>query len=119
MRRLVDETKEEYDPDEATKQYVRGVLEGLPDAPDLANFKLWRPVPSEDAPFGYKDRMVIMEQMVVTEPIQAFLRGDVAEIHTEVIEKAARASGMQTLLQSGVLAALRGDTTLEEVNRVI
>src|SRR5690606_20025528 len=113
VRRLVDETKEEYEPDEATKQYVRKVLEGLPGAPDLTNFKLWRPVVSDDAPFGYKDRLVIMEQMVVSEPIQAFLRGDAAEIHTEVIEKTARENGMQTLLQSGVLAALRGETTLE------
>lgn len=119
VRRLVDETKEEYEPDEATKEYVRKVLAGLPDAPDLTNFTLWRPKASEDAPFGYKDRLVIMEQMIVTEPIQAFLRGDIAEVHTEVIEKTAREDGMQTLLQSGVLAALRGETTLEEVNRVI
>lgn len=119
VRRLVDETKQEYEPDEATKKYVRSVLDGLPNLPDLTNFKLWRPVSSDSAPFGYKDRLVIMEQMVVTEPIQAFLRGDVAEVHTEVIEKTARANGMQTLLQSGILAALRGETTIEEVNRVI
>lgn len=119
VRRLVDETKEEYEPDEATKRYVREVLQGLPDLPDLDNFKLWRPKPSDDAPFGYKGRLVIMEQMVVSEPIQAFLRGEVADVHTEVIEEAARKDGMQTLLQSGVLAALRGETTLEEVNRVI
>lgn len=119
VRRLVDETKEAYEPDESTKQYVRNVLEGLPDAPDLSSFQLWRPVASEAAPFGYKDRLVIMEQMIVTEPIQAFLRGDIAEVHTEMIEKTARENGMQTLLQAGVLAALRGETTLEEVNRVI
>jgi type II secretory ATPase GspE/PulE/Tfp pilus assembly ATPase PilB-like protein len=119
VRRLVDETKEEYEPDEATKHYVQAALAGLKDVPDLTNFKLWRPKPSPDAPFGYKDRLVIMEQMVVDEPIQQFLRGDVAEIHTEVIEQTARQNGMQTLLQSGILAALRGETTLEEVNRVI
>ncbi len=119
VRRLVDETKEEYEPDEATKKYVRSVLEGVPDAPDLENIKLWRPRPSDDAPFGYKDRLVIMEQMVVSDPIQAFLRGDVAEVHTELIEKTAKENGMQTLLQSGILAALRGETTIEEVNRVI
>ena len=37
----------------------------------------------------------------------------------EEIEKTARQQGMLTLLQAGVLAALRGETTLEEVNRVI
>jgi type II secretory ATPase GspE/PulE/Tfp pilus assembly ATPase PilB-like protein len=76
-------------------------------------------VPSEGSPFGFKGRIVIMEQMVVSEPIQQFLRGDVEDVHTEVIEKAARSAGMVTLLEQGVLAALRGETTLEEVNRVI
>ncbi len=122
VRRLVDETKEEYEPDEATRKWVRSVLEGLPDTevmPDLDNFKLWRPKASEDAPFGYKGRIVIMEQMVVTERIQAFLRGDENEVHAEIIEKAARADGLVTLQQVGVLAALRGETTLDEINRVI
>ena len=122
VRRLYDPTKEEYEPDEATKKYVHSILETIPDGidkPDLDNFKLWRPIPSEDAPFGYKGRIVIMEQMVVNENIQKFLRGDVADIHTEVIEAEATTSGMLTLLQTGVLAALRGETTLEEINRVI
>lgn len=122
VRRLHDETKEEYEPDEATRNYVREVLKDLPegiDKPDLDSFKLWRPVPSQDVPFGYKGRVVIMEQMVVNEEIQKFLRGDVKEIHTEIIEGAAKKGGMPTLLQVGVLAALRGETTLEEINRVI
>lgn len=122
VRRLYDPTKEEYEPDESTRQYVRDVLKDLPEdieKPDLDNFKLWRPVTSDDAPFGYKGRVVIMEQMVVTENIQKFLRGDVKDIHTEVIEEAATKGGMLTLLQVGVLAALRGETTLEEINRVI
>lgn len=122
VRRLHDETKEEYEPDEATRKYVQGVLADLPERiekPDLENFKLWRPVPTDETPFGYKGRTVLMEQMVVDEDIQKFLRGDVEDIHTEIIEKTARKNGMVTLLQQGVLAALRGETTLEEVNRVI
>ncbi len=120
--RQLDDNKEEYIPDEATKRWVRETLNNLPphvDKPNLDDFKLWRPVPSAGAPFGYKGRIVIMEQMVVTEPIQVFLRGDAAEVHTEAIEHAARQGGMVTLLEQGVLAALRGETTLEEVNRVI
>lgn len=122
VRRLVDRTKEAYEPDEATRNYVRRVLEKLPpdaEKPDLDNFKLWRPVPSEEAPFGYKGRVVIMEQLVVTEEIQRFIRGDVQDVHPETIEETARHEGMLTLEQVGVLAALRGETTLEEVGRVI
>lgn len=122
VRRLDDATKEAYDPDEATKKWVQAVLANLPshvEKPDLENFKLWRPVVSEASPFGYSGRIVIMEQMVVSDAIQKFLRGDVQDVHAEIIEKTARENGMVTLLENGVLAALRGETTLEEVNRVI
>lgn len=122
VRRLDDDSKEEYDPGETTRNWVREALKDLPahvEKPDFDTFKLWRPVPSERSPFGYSGRIVIMEQMVVNEPIQKFLRGDIIDVHTEAIEKAARANGMVTLLEHGVLAALRGETTLDEVNRVI
>ena len=122
VRRLHDDSKQAYRPDEATRRYVKQVLEGVDssvDLPDLDNFELYRPVPSEAAPFGYKGRMVIMEQMVVDEEIQKFIRGEVVDIHAETIEATARKNGMLTLEQVGVLAALRGETTLEEVSRVI
>ena len=86
---------------------------------DFDNLILYDAVPTEQDPFGYKGRTVIMEQLVVSDDIQAFIRGDVADVNTEAIEKAAKANGMLTLEQKGVLAALRGETTLEEVSRVI
>ncbi len=122
LRKLDDNSKEEYEPDEATRNWVKNVLKDLParvEKPDLDNFKLWRPVPSPDSPFGYSGRLVIMEQLVVDEEIQKFIRGDILDIHTDFIEQTARKGGMVTLLEHAVLAALRGETTLEEVNRVI
>lgn len=124
VRRLYDPSKEEYEPDEATKNWVRKTLEGVhPDRMgdiDLNNFKLWRPRVHPDAPFGFKGRIVVMEQMVVNKNIQAFLRGDIADANPESIEKEAKESaGLITLIQAGTLAALRGETTLEEVNRAI
>ncbi|PID32719.1 hypothetical protein CR956_00975 [Candidatus Saccharibacteria bacterium] len=122
VRRL-DSNKQEYEPDEATKKYIKNVLEGVSveqGAPEnYDNIKLWKPVIDDTSPFGYKGRMVIMEQMVVEDEIAQFIRGDVSDINTKVIEKAAQKRGMLTLEQVGVLAALRGDTTIEEVNRVI
>lgn len=122
VRKLDDTTKEEYEPDEATKKWVQNALKDLPshiEKPDLTSFKLWRPVVSESSPFGFSGRIVIMEQMVVGDVIQRFLRGDEADVHTEIIEAAARKAGMITLMESGVLAALRGETTLDEINRAI
>lgn len=124
VRRLYDASKEEYEPDEATKNWVRKTLEGVHpermEGIDLNNFKLWRPRVHPDAPFGFKGRIVVMEQMVVNRHIQAFLRGDIADANPEAIEKEAKSSaGLITLIQAGTLAALRGETTLEEVNRAI
>lgn len=122
VRRLVDATKEAYEPDDATKKYIQAVLKDLPDgidAPDLDNLTLYRPVSTDEYPFGYSGRMNIMEQLVVDEEIQKFIRGDIADVNMEAVEKVARANGMLTLEQAGVLAALRGETTLDEVMRVV
>lgn len=122
VRRLDDETKVAYQPDEATKKYIRAQLEGLPEhiqMPDIDNLTLYKPGKSEAAPFGYIGRMTIIEQMVVTDEIQAFLRGDVTDVNAEAIEEVARKNGMLTLAQDGVLKAIAGQTTLEEINRVI
>lgn len=122
VRRLDDSSKEEYEPDEATKRWVQNALKDLPEhiqKPDLDNFKLWRPIANANSPFGFNGRICIMEQMVINEAIQRFIRGDEKDINTEAIELAARRSGMVTLLENGVLAALRGETTLDEINQVI
>ena len=121
--RKLNKNAKEYIPDEATKKWVRNVLEGVPAEKlpqDISgDFKLWKPVASEDSPFGYKGRIVVMEMMVVNDNIAAFLRGERGVISTEAIEDQARKDGLLTLLQQGVISALRGDTTIEEVNRVI
>ena len=127
--RSLSENKREFTPDEATRQFILSKLEGLSDeiiaeqlgfTLDRDNFTLYEPVPTgQDDPFGYKGRKVIMEQLNVTEDIQRFIRGDVEDINTTAIEKAARKAGLITLEQKGILACLRGETTLDEISRVI
>lgn len=122
VRRLDDATKIAYDPDEATKQWIRDALKDLPqgvDVPDIDTVKLYKPGSSEDAPFGYKGRMMIMEQLMVTEGIQNMLRHDMKDINVTEIERTAVKDGMLTMLHDGVLKVLRGETTLDEINRVI
>ena len=121
--RKLSGNKKERPATEAEVKYIREVLSTASREKiagvDLDNIKLYDPVATEDDPFGYTGRMVLMEQLIVTEDIQAFIRGDVADINTDAIEKVAKKNGMLTLEQKGVLAALRGETTLEEVSRVI
>lgn len=108
---------------EAEAKYIREVLAGVPAEKlprvDMQNITLYDAVPTETEPFGYSGRTVIMEQLVVSDDIQAYIRGDVADANTNDIEATAKKNGMLTLEQKGVIAALRGETTLEEVSRVI
>lgn len=121
--RKLDDNKAPYVADEATAHWIREVLSDLPkgvEKPDVSgDITLYKPVVSEENPFGYKGRVVIMEQMVVDEEIQKFLRGDLADAHAESIEKVAKAQGMVTMIQAGVLRALNGETTLDEIHRVL
>jgi type II secretory ATPase GspE/PulE/Tfp pilus assembly ATPase PilB-like protein len=122
VRRLDDATKIAYQPDDATKKYIREQLKDLPKnmpMPDVDNLTLYKPGSSAEVPFGYKGRMILIEQMVVTEAIQAFLRGDVKDVNAEAIEKSAREAGMLTMVEDGILKAIAGQTTLEEINRVL
>ena len=127
--RVLSKNKKSYQPDEATRKYVLNVLSNLSDEVinqqlgftfDPNNFTLYQASPSgiED-PFGYSGRKVIMEQLIVTEEVQKFIRGDVEDINTDLIEKTAQKAGLITLEQKGIFACLRGETTLDEVSRVI
>ena len=121
--RKLSSSKRERAATEAEAKYVREVLEGVAaeklEGMNLDEIKLWDPVVTEGDQFGYSGRTVIMEQLVVSEDIQAFIRGDVTDVSTDAIEKVAKKNGMLTLEQKGVIMALKGETTLEEVARVI
>ncbi len=122
VRRLDDATKQAYEPDEATKTWLRDALSDLPahvQKPDLENVTLYKPGTSDEHPFGYTGRMMIMEQLVVSESIQKMIRGEMKDINVTEIQRAAVADGMLTMLHDGVLKVLRGETTIEEINRVI
>jgi type II secretory ATPase GspE/PulE/Tfp pilus assembly ATPase PilB-like protein len=122
VRKLDPETRIEYDPDEATKTWIRQVLVSLPagiEKPNLFDFKLWKAGTSEQNPFGYSGRTVVMEQLIVDKDIQQFLTGDEKDVNADAIKKAAQANGMVTMIQSGVLKALAGETSIEEINRVL
>jgi len=122
VRRLDDATKTAYEPDEATKTWIRDSLANLPadiEKPNLDNITLYKPGSSEDSPFGYTGRMMIMEQLMVTNGIQALIRGEMKDINVAQIEETAIGDGMMTMLHDGLIKALKGETTIEEINRVI
>lgn len=122
VRRLDDTTKKPFKPDEATKKWIRQELGDLPEgveAPDLDNITLYNPGTSPEHPFGYTTRTMITEQLMINEELQKFIRGDLNEISVKDIERVAKREGMISMMQDGLLKVLRGETTLEEINRVL
>ncbi|WP_312684496.1 type II secretion system ATPase GspE [Stenotrophomonas chelatiphaga] len=75
---------------------------------------LYRPRPSALAPTGYLGRTTIVELLVMNDELRrAVMRRD----GMGEIERIARSGGMRTMYEDGLLKALAGQTTLEEVLR--
>ncbi|HCC04759.1 TPA: hypothetical protein DEP58_00455 [Patescibacteria group bacterium] len=75
-----------------------------------------KPLPSEDAPDGYKGRMVINEVLMVSSAINELI---IKQASSDKIEAQARSEGMLTMAEDGFFKAVQGGTTIEEVLRVI
>ncbi|MFO0971575.1 MAG: GspE/PulE family protein [Candidatus Saccharimonadales bacterium] len=122
VRKLDDKTKQAYEPDEAVQNHIRESLKNLPKdikAPDLTKITLYKPGKSEENPFGYKGRISIIEDFIVTPEIQAMLRDPYHIPTSDMIQAKAMEQGMITMYQAGLLKVLAGETTIEEINRVI
>lgn len=122
VRRLDDKTKQAYQPDEALKGHLKTVIDSLPpdvQRPDLDSLTLYKPGSSADNPFGYHGQLAIREQMRMTPEVQKILKLPPNEITTDGLQQKAVAEGMRTMLQDGVLKAVAGLTSIEEVYRVV
>jgi type II secretory ATPase GspE/PulE/Tfp pilus assembly ATPase PilB-like protein len=121
VRKLDNATKQSYQPDETTMARIREVVDGLPtgvERPNLDGLKLYKPGSSVETPYGFRGQIALREQFTMS--------GQVSEIlsvghhpTTQDIEAAAVASGMRTMLQDGMLKVIAGETTLDEIYRVV
>ncbi len=76
---------------------------------------LYRPKGSPIAPTGYLGRTTIMEFLVMNDALR---RGIMRHAGMGELEQLARESGMRTMYEDGIIKALAGETTIEEVLRV-
>jgi type II secretory ATPase GspE/PulE/Tfp pilus assembly ATPase PilB-like protein len=122
VRKLDDNTKQPVEPDEETIKRIQEVVDSLPSAekkPDLNGLKLYVPGKSPDNPYGFRGQVPIREQFKMTPELAKLLQTEGRRLSTQEIEDAAVKSGMRTMLQDGILKVIAGETTLEEVYRVI
>ena len=76
---------------------------------------LYHPRPSAIAPTGYLGRTTIMEFLVMDDALR---RGVMRHAGMGELEQLARDAGMRTMYEDGIVKALAGVTTIEEVLRV-
>jgi type II secretory ATPase GspE/PulE/Tfp pilus assembly ATPase PilB-like protein len=122
VRRLDDGIKKAYVPDERTKAILRKVIDGLPahvERPNIDTVQLYVPGKSAENPYGFKGQIALREQFLMSPAIVKLLQEHGNMLTTQQIEDAAIKAGMTTMLQDGVLKAIRGETSLEEVYRVV
>lgn len=122
VRRLDDATKQPYQPDDGLRRQLQQVVDSLPpgvNRPDLSQVTLYRPGKSSTNPFGFSGQIAIREQLQMTENVQQILRKPPNEVTTSMLEQRAVQDGMLTMLQDGVLKAIQGLTSIEEIYRVV
>ena len=76
---------------------------------------LYRPKPSPLSPTGYLGRSTIMEFLVMNDELRRLV---MQHAGMGELEEAARAAGMRTMYEDGLVKAMQGITTIEEVLRV-
>lgn len=122
VRRLDDSCKVAYQASEAEIAKIRQVLETLPEGvewPNLENLQLFKPGSKPENPFGFSGQIAIREQFMMSESMRTLLEKKQADLSAQQIEAAAASSGMRTMLQDGILKVCAGETTLEEIFRVV
>ncbi|CAN5335229.1 hypothetical protein BH09PAT4_BH09PAT4_07170 [soil metagenome] len=123
IRQLDNETKQEYQPTGQEMEFLHNIVNTLPEGiekPNLEGIRLYKPGSSAENPFGYKGQVPIREQFTMDGAVrELFEKKHDTMLTVHQIEEAATKSGMRTMLQDAILKVCAGETTLEEVFRVI
>ncbi len=122
IRKICPDCKEEYKPSDEELKRTKGELEKLPEGggekkPDLNNLKFYHGRGCDKcANLGYRGRVGIYEVFIMNKEVEQVILS--AEISEYKMQEIAVKGGMVTMVQDGLLKALDGITTLEEVFRV-
>ncbi len=122
VRRLDDKTKKQIEPSPELEKHLEGIVQSIHSEVDLSflsEARLYAPGVSDENPFGYAGQFAIRELLTMTPDMVRLLARPAHELTTEIIEEVAVKNGMLTMKQDGVLRSLKGDTTYDEILRVL
>lgn len=112
VRKLCTHCREPYTPAPAMVRELK-----LDQCAPEDEITLYRPVGCEECnSTGYRGRLSILELLVMTDEIRKLVHGNT---DARAIELAAIQGGMRTIYQDGCDKALAGNTSMEEVLRVV
>ena len=121
VRKICKKCRKEIRLDPEKLERVKKILSEMPEKPgikvDLKNLKFYQGQGCEECQgLGYKGRVGVYEALTVDADIEkAVLSGELSEYK---MKELAQKQGMVTMAQDGLLKALDGLTTIEEVFRV-
>ncbi len=113
VRRLCDQCKQPYEPNEAEIEaagFAAVAPDGLPGPIQRAGGC------SSCGKSGYKGRTGVYQFMAMDDEMERLAS---SSANRDVIEEAARRKGMATLWEAGLSLVINGETSLEELGRVI
>jgi len=119
VRQLCEHCKEEYVPAQETVEKIKKILSKVPKNNAIEIPKeikiLYRSKGCPKCNFiGYSGRIGVFELFTITSSIEKIILGDTSSLK---VMAAAREDGMITMQEDGILKALDGVTSLEEVRR--
>lgn len=121
VRRICEKCKEEVELDAEKLERVKALLANIPESSgttiDINSFKFYQGKGCPDCQgLGYHGRIGIYEIFVIDQPIEEMiLKGDLSEYKAREL---AQKQGMITMVQDGLLKAVDGITSVDEVFRV-
>ncbi len=121
VRRLCDNCKEKYEVDADTAKMIRNSLSNLKTkVPNEGALSLFKAKGCDKCNnMGYKGRLMLLEQMVLSDELEKMIAHGTSETTAQMIEAQAVKDGMVTLVQDGLQKVFDGLTDLSEIHRVI
>ncbi len=116
-RKICEDCKEEFTPSEVEIQKIKVEIQKMPESerPQTENLKFFRGKGCKNCgDSGYKGRIGLYEVLEITEPLKELILKKESSFK---IQELAIKNGMVTMLGDGILKAIDGKTTLEEVWR--
>ncbi len=118
VRKLEPKNRKQVPLTEEQKHMIEKVLSTVADKTLLPKSfdSVWVPEIQTESDSGYHGRVGLYEAIFMDNEMGMFLRDNPSE--ADIVKK-AHSQGYLTMAQDGILKALSGETTLDEVNRVV